>query len=124
MQCNHLLIFLRATDNSNICKKTSDVNSTVWVAQGMMKSIRSECTSPCNTMQVSAKGNNITPAKSGKPQLVLYFQSRIQIGKEHYLYTLISFFADVGGYVGFILGYSLLNIAEVIMAALDKKLGK
>ena len=82
-----------------------------------MKSIRSDCTSPCATMQVSAKGNNITPAKSGKPQLVLYFQSRIQIGTEHYLYTVHSFFADVGGYVGLILGYSLLNIADVIVAA-------
>ena len=89
-----------------------------------MKSIRSDCDSPCATMQVSAKGNNITPAKSGKPQLVLYFQSRIQIGTEHYLYTLLSFFAEVGGYVSLILGYSLLNIAEVIVAAFDKKLRK
>ena len=90
----------------------------------MMKSIRSDCTSPCATMQVSAKGNNITPAKSGKPQLVLYFQWRIQIGTEHYLYTVLSLFAEVGGYVSLILGYSLLNIAEVIVAAFDKKLRK
>ena len=114
----------RAIDNSNICNKTSDVNSTVWVAQGMMKSIRSDCYSPCTTMQVSAKGNNVVPAKAGKPQLVLYFQSRIQTGREQYLYPVLSFFAEVGGYVGLILGYSLLNLAEVIISALDKKMRK
>ena len=114
----------RATDNSNICTKASDVNRTVWVAQGMMKSIRSDCDSPCATMQVSAKGNNVVPAKTGKPQLVLYFQSRIQIGTEQYLYTVLSLFAEVGGYVGLILGYSLLNLAELIISAFDRRLRK
>ena len=111
-------------DNSNICNKTSDVNATVWVAQGMMKSIRSDCDSPCATMQVSAMGNNVVPAKAGKPQLVLYFQSRIQIGREQYLYTMLSFFAEVGGYVSLILGYSLLNLAEVIISAFERMMKK
>ena len=116
------LIFtsFRANDNSNICTKAKDVNATVWVSQDMLQSIRQYCPSPCYTMQVSASGDNVVQAKAGKPQLILYFQTRIQMGDENYLYPALSLFAEVGGFMGLILGYSILNMAEFVVSTFDK----
>ena len=75
-------------------------------------------------MQVSAMGNNVEGAKDGLPQLVLYFQSKVQTGRENYLYFLLSFFAEVGGYVGLIMGYSLLNLGEFIISTLTREMSK
>ena len=107
-------------DNSNICTKPEDINATMKIAQKMHHSLANVCNSPCTTMQVFAVGDNKFKAKSGHPQLVLVFQSRIQNGQEQYLYTILTLIAEVGGYVGLILGYSLLNVAEFLVALFRK----
>ena len=107
-------------DNSNICTKPEDINATMKIAQKMHHSLANVCSSPCTTMQVFAVGDNKMRAKSEHPQLVLVFQSRIQNGQERYLYTFLSLIAEVGGYVGLILGYSLLNAAEFLIALFRK----
>ena len=71
-------------------------------------------------MQVSASGDNVVQAKAGKPQLILYFQTRIQMGDENYLYPALSLFAEVGGFMGLILGYSILNMAEFVVSTFEK----
>ena len=112
-------------DNSKICTKKSDVRAAISVASSMLKSVRKYCQSPCNTMQVSVLGGNVVGGKpGGKPQIRLFFQSKVMIGREEYLYNFLSFFAEVGGYVGLILGYSLLNLTRLVIAALEKMMFK
>ena len=48
------------------------------------------------------------------------FQPWIETAQERALYTSLSLFAEVGGYVGIFVGYSLLNLAEIIYNILSK----
>ena len=113
-------------DNSKICTKKSDVRAAISVASSMTKSVSKHCQSPCNTMQVSVLGNNVVGEgrPGGKPQVRLFFQSKVMIGREEYLYNFLSFFAEVGGYVGLILGFSLLNLTQLVITALEKMISK
>ena len=46
--------------------------------------------------------------------MIIHFPKWIEISKENVLYTSLSLLAEIGGYVGIFLGYSLLNLADVV----------
>ena len=43
-----------------------------------------------------------------------YMNGRYEVRKQYPLYDINSFIADVGGYLGLILGYSILSLCSVI----------
>jgi hypothetical protein len=58
----------------------------------------------------------------GLGQITLYFQPRVMRSEEHHLYTVLSLLAEIGGYVGLLLGYSLLHAASSISSFLETKI--
>ena len=44
----------------------------------------------------------------------LYFKMAVQIHKNILAYSTLSFLAEVGGYIGLLLGFSLLDLSKVI----------
>ena len=54
-------------------------------------------------------------------RLDLYFSPRATVTKEHYLYTVLTFISDVGGYVSLILGYSFFELFRWICRVMDVK---
>ena len=46
-------------------------------------------------------------------QLVLQFESKIESTTAYYQYPMLSLIAEIGGYVGLFLGFSVYQIAEV-----------
>ncbi len=50
---------------------------------------------------------------------VFYFRRDIKTTKEYYLYSLLSMAAEIGGYVGLLLGASLVNIGRINSFLLD-----
>ncbi len=50
---------------------------------------------------------------NGTSKLYLYFPQRTVLNEEHFLYTPLSMFAEIGGYVGVLLGASLWQVTMV-----------
>ena len=57
-------------------------------------------------------------------QLFLYFAPRTMYSEEKIFYTPLSLFAEIGGYVGLLLGVSLLNFATWISDVLQVHMKK
>ena len=71
-----------------------------------------DCDVPCHTLQVTVSGKNYRKHSENSTGLVyLYFAQKVPKSTEHYLYLFLSFIAEIGGYVGLLLGYSLFNAA-------------
>jgi hypothetical protein len=51
----------------------------------------------------------------------LYFNSEIQIQQSILAYTVLSLLAEVGGYIGLLLGVSFLDMANILERLLFKK---
>ena len=56
--------------------------------------------------------------------LYLYISPRTMFSEELPLYTPLSMFAEIGGYVGLLLGVSLWNFASLISDMLEVKIKK
>ena len=54
----------------------------------------------------------------------MYFDARTMISEELALYTSLSLFAEIGGYVGLLLGVSIWNFTTWISSILELKLQK
>ena len=66
--------------------------------------------------------NNIFQ-KSNDPEhglFYFYFAPKAIISEEKSLYTPLSLFAEIGGYVGLLLGVSLWNLAELITQLISR----
>lgn len=46
--------------------------------------------------------------------LLIYFYSKMEVTEQFWAYTFVQYIAEIGGYVGLFLGYSLLQIGEVL----------
>ena len=55
-------------------------------------------------------------------QLYLYFAPRTMYSEEKVLYTPLSLFAEIGGYVGLLLGVSVWNFAAWISDILEVRI--
>ena len=54
-------------------------------------------------------------------RLDLYFSPRVTVTREHYLYTVLTFISEVGGYVSLILAYSFFELFRWICRVMDVK---
>ena len=46
--------------------------------------------------------------------LLFYFYSKMEVTEQFWSYTFVQYIAEIGGYVGLFLGYSLLQIGEIL----------
>ena len=72
-------------------------------------------------MTVSGK-NYKKHSKNDTGLLYFYFAQRVPLSKEHYFYLFLSLLAEIGGYVGLLLGYSLFNLAALINSLIEGKI--
>ncbi len=76
--------------------------------------VRTEtCNRPCTTMDLTS-GHVIPDNTHSRNQLKMYFSSQVKIQKSRYTYDIINFLGEIGGYVGLLLGVSVLNLDRVI----------
>ena len=69
------------------------------------------CPSPCEGMDIYLGLPFISPTESNLTYIKIYLKSSVKIKSIVYDYTFLSLTAEVGGYVGLILGISVLNMA-------------
>ena len=49
-----------------------------------------------------------------KSTMKMYFKKMIQVRRSYLAYSIISMFAEIGGYLGLLLGYSLLDLTNIL----------
>jgi len=112
---------------SNICTEPKNINITFWEAWNRVTNQKKDCPVPCDSLLVSLgaknyKKKNISEQDYGL--LYLYFAPRTMFSEELILYTPLSLFAEIGGYVGLLLGVSIWNFAAWISDILELKIQK
>ena len=75
-------------------------------------------------MSLGAKNYQNKTGEQDYGLLYLYYAPRVTQSIEHLLYTILNLFAEIGGYVGLILGYSLFHVAALISGAIETKVKK
>ena len=71
-----------------------------------------KCNDPCTSMEVTF--GYVIPDISNKAKLKIYFSSLVKVQQSRYTYDIINFMGEIGGYVGLLLGVSVLNLDRVI----------
>ena len=125
-------IFLRST-NSLFLKLISylplqHANASYWISYNRATNQLDDCPRPCHLVQVAVGGMNRRPVPPATPnatsttgEAFFYFAPTVEYSQEHFFYTFLSLMAEIGGYVGLLLGYSLLHIAMLISQFFGKK---
>ena len=73
------------------------------------------CITPCEKMRVNYAGHDsMDPnGQDNEAYVKFYIKDEIQVKKSHLSYSEVSLLAEVGGYVGLLLGVSLKDIASL-----------
>jgi len=106
--------------NGSICTSVSDRNISYWTHYTRITNQQADCPNPCTFLQVTAGGQNREAAPENMSQVSMYFQSKTQINEESMLYTTLSLFAEIGGYVGLLLGVAIFHLTDLINLLLNK----
>ena len=107
-------------DNKHICTTPKDINTTFWIAWNRVTNQHNDCNSPCHLLMVDLGAKEILDLKNNETSMLhLYFPQKMLVNKEHYLYTLLTLLADIGGYMGLLLGYSLFNVITLVNRIID-----
>ena len=102
-------------DNTRICTKEKDINASFWIGWNHVTNQQRDCYRPCHTMTVELGAKNYRkPASNGGTRINIYFSPQVEKITEHHLYTPITMLADVGGYIGLLLGISVLHLAKFL----------
>ena len=51
--------------------------------------------------------------------LILYFKSKMEVTEQYWVYGFMAYVAENGGFVGLFLGYSILQLNDIISYFLD-----
>ena len=80
------------------------------------KYFRDFCITPCKKMRVQFAGHDNTDPNGydNEGYVKFYIKDEIEIKKSRFSYTEVSLLAEVGGYVGLLLGVSLMDIASLL----------
>ncbi len=111
----------------NICKDFEKSKKAFEVYQEHRRNQQDICPNSCLFTNMyfgpPATGNrSLDKANTG--QAIFYFRRDIKITEEYYLYSFLSMVAEIGGYVGLLLGASLVNIGRINSFLLDICVGK
>ena len=110
-------------DNTRICTKEKDINSSFWIGWNHVTNQQRVRSRPCHTMTVQLGAKNYKKSNGiGGPIIHIYFSPLVEKITEHYLYTPVSMLADVGGYIGLLLGISVLHLAKFLHRVFNWKI--
>ena len=107
-------------NNEKICTTPEDVNTTFWISWNHVTNQHNDCHSPCHRLIIDLGAKELSILDDNTTAtLLLYFPQKMLINKEHFLYTILNLMAEIGGYTGLLLGYSLFNIATFVNKIID-----
>ena len=74
--------------------------------------------------QAYFSNNFILQTTDGKGLIYFYLNKRVVISEEHHFYSGLSLLAEIGGYLGLLLGISFRNFASWIAGVIQKKINE
>ena len=84
-----------------------------------------DCAVPCQSLLVSVGAKNAEKSSSDSyGDIYFYFAQRVILSEENPFYSFLSLMAEIGGYVGLLLGVSLFHFAGWLSALLEKQIRK
>ena len=64
----------------------------------------------------------ILQKEDNKGRINFYFEKRVLMSEENYFYTGLSLLAEIGGYLGLLLGVSFHNFASLVALLVQRKI--
>ena len=108
--------------NDKICTNPKDIKAALSISDTRFTNQLQDCHRPCRSSTVDAVGQTYRKYPTWKHgELYVYFAYDVSKSKEHYFYTFYRLLAEVGGYVGLFLGYSLYHFVGSVMHLIEKK---
>ena len=82
------------------------------------------CPTPCGTMDIWFGIPVIDelrdiPEDSTAAKLRMYFKKMVRVRKSYIVYTIVSLFAEIGGYMGLLLGFSFMDFTRIVYKIVD-----
>ena len=104
--------------NTSICTSTEDVKTAMNMANDITSFGVQDCTKPCQSMPLRVTGGG--ESRKSYVSMTLKFEPLVTVSTERDLYGIWTMFAEVGGYVGIFVGYSLLSLADYLHSQANK----
>ena len=113
--------------NKKICKNPDDIKTAFDIHWNRVTNQQKDCKFPCHSLNVNLGGKNYenkTVEKQPYGVYYMYFPPRVTTLVERSLYTPLNLFAEVGGYLGLLLGFSLHDLISWIIKLIEAKFMK
>jgi hypothetical protein len=108
---------------SNICRTHNESLAAFDISWNFGTNQNRTCLEPCRFFLVNIGSKNLDKNESlSMSKQTFYFPSRVVVNEELFLYTFLSMVAEVGGYVGLLLGVSFLQGSFAINSWIDSKI--
>ena len=103
------------------CTLEKDVNASYWIYWNRITNQMNDCNKPCKSVVLNIGGKNYQHNRNLTYGTALfYFTMTSTHTTEHFLYSPTSLFAEIGGYLGLLLGYSCLDLASTLRDISEK----
>ena len=97
-------------DPIRICTKERDIYAASKIATNLLANMEHGCLNPCHWVTVDLGLKNYQNYTADDYALLdLYFLPTATKNTEKLMYTILHLFAEIGGYLGLLLGYSLFS---------------
>ena len=112
---NHECFFPHITNNANGTQCIVEISHRKTYLSVLFKYFHDFCPMPCEKMTVNFAGHDVAGHHDveNEAYVKFYIKDHIEVKKSHLSYTEVSLLAEIGGYVGLLLGVSLKDIASL-----------
>ena len=107
------------TSNIPICRILEDMKLAQNLTENIVNRQIHDCDNICSTMPLTFVGTG-SGKEGASGTLQLLFQPMVSASVEKDLYSLGSLGAEIGGYVGVMVGYSILSFVEFLFSLMKK----
>lgn len=110
---NHGCMFPLYTNNPNETQCIVEKSHYATYVNVRWNYFHDFCITPCEKMKVNFAGHDSTVPEGNENEAYVkfYIKDEIQVKKSHLSYSEVSLLAEVGGYVGVLLGVSLMDVS-------------
>ena len=99
--------------NGTICSKQNDIRAAYSIHTQRITNQRKDCNDPCRVLILNQSGRNYQQRNETWDHglIFFYFAATSFKSTDHFLYPIEILIAEFGGYMGLLLGLSILDIA-------------
>ena len=102
-------------NSHRVCTEEKDINTSFNIYSTRLTNQHNDCNKPCQSVILNIGGKNYNYDESKTSGVAMfYFSMTSTKTTENYLYSFTSLVAEIGGYLGLLLGYSCLDFVSAV----------